>query len=259
MDCVVVAGGRPGPDDPLYAYTNGKPKALISLAGRTMLEYVVNGLQAAGQVQEVVVVGLTAEMTQNLAFSRPVAHLPDQGSLFQNARAGLEWCLAHRPEQRLVLVTSADIPLLCGSLVDAFIAECAPLNAVGYYPLVRQETMETQFPGAQRTYARLKDKFVAGGDMVLVHTRLLPASEAWGEAMTGARKQVWKLVRLLGLRFLIKYLFHQLTVADVEDRASRIAGGPVKIFFSSHAALAMDADKPHQLEILRRQLGGQPA
>ena len=31
MDCVLVAGGRPGPQDPLYDETQGKPKALLEI------------------------------------------------------------------------------------------------------------------------------------------------------------------------------------------------------------------------------------
>lgn len=219
-----------------------------------MLEYVVNGLQAAGRLQNIIVVGLEPESTTECAFTRPVSFLPDQGSLYGNARAGLEWCLALRPEERLVLIASADIPLIEGFLVDEFITQCRPHECLGYYPLVRQETMEAQFPGARRSYARLKGENVAGGDMVLVDTRLLTRSDGWGENMTSARKQAWKLVRLLGIRFLIMYLLRQLTVADIEEKVRLIAGGPVKIILSPHAALAMDADKPHQVEILRCHL-----
>ena len=35
MDCVITAGGVPKPDDPLYVYTQGKPKALLEINGRS--------------------------------------------------------------------------------------------------------------------------------------------------------------------------------------------------------------------------------
>ena len=52
MDCIVVAGGIPGPDDPLYEYTQGKPKALLDMEGRTMLERVMDALQSAEAVEK---------------------------------------------------------------------------------------------------------------------------------------------------------------------------------------------------------------
>ena len=57
MDCIVTAGGLPGPEDPLYEYTQGKPKALLDMGGRTMLERVMDALQSARHVDRIVLVG----------------------------------------------------------------------------------------------------------------------------------------------------------------------------------------------------------
>ena len=38
MHCLIIAGGTVRPEDALYPYTHGRPKALIDMGGRTMLE-----------------------------------------------------------------------------------------------------------------------------------------------------------------------------------------------------------------------------
>ena len=54
MHCIVTAGGLPGPEDPLYPYTQGKPKALLDMGGRTMLERVMDALQNSKYVETIV-------------------------------------------------------------------------------------------------------------------------------------------------------------------------------------------------------------
>ena len=126
MDCIVVAGGVPQAEDLLYEYTQGQPKALLDMNGRTMLERVVDALQSSRQVEEIVVVGLGSDMGQT--FKRPVHHLPGQGSLIANTIAGINWVLQRKPDTQAVLASSADIPLLTGEIVDAIIEMCQPLQ-----------------------------------------------------------------------------------------------------------------------------------
>jgi len=45
-----------------------------------------------------------------------------------------------------------------------------------------------------------------------------------------------------------------VTFANIEATAERIIGAPVKIVLGSPAELAMDADKPYQVDMLRAAL-----
>ena len=58
MDAIVTAGGLNLPDDPLYELTGVEKKALIPLAGRPMIGWVVDALARSGSVEHIVVVGL---------------------------------------------------------------------------------------------------------------------------------------------------------------------------------------------------------
>jgi NDP-sugar pyrophosphorylase family protein len=44
MDAIVIAGGIPEPGDPLYEYTQGQPKALLDIAGKPMVQWVLDAL-----------------------------------------------------------------------------------------------------------------------------------------------------------------------------------------------------------------------
>lgn len=261
MDCVVIAGGRPDPDDPLFTYTEGKPKALLSLNGQPMLAHVLQALNDACQVDTIVVVGMIEEegaaAIRHLPASQPVIFLADQGSIVANARRGLEWLEANRPGNSELLLSTADIPLLTGEIVDAFVEQCRPFDRLAYYNMVTKETMEARFPHSNRTFVRLREAEVAGGDLFLAQSDILYTNQALWEALTNARKHAWQLARIVGFRTLFKLLLHRLSLAEVEQLATQLLGAPIRILTSPYPELAMDADKPEQVDLLRRQLSGE--
>jgi len=252
MDCIVTAGGTPKEGGLLYSYTQGKSKALLDMNGRTMLERVVDALQTARQVDDIVIVGLGSDMGQQ--FKRPVAHIPDQGSLVSNVLAGVAWAVKHKPDAKTVLISSADIPLLTAEMVDEYIDMCRPFDQGMYYNFVTRETMEARFPGSNRTFTRLKDGEIAGGDISLVQPPFVDGNEALWETLAAGRKQAWKLARAVGLRVLLKLLTHRLAISDIETLAERITNHPIKIILNPYAEIAMDGDKPHQIDILRAEM-----
>ncbi len=252
MDCIVVAGGVPQEEDLLYEYTQGKPKALLDMNGRTMLERVVDALQSAQQVEDVIVVGLGSDMGQQ--FKRPVHHLPGQGRLISNTIAGVDWILQHKPDTKAILASSADIPLLTGEIVDAIIDVCKPFDHGLYYSFVAKETMETRFPGSKRTFTKLKGVEVAGGDIGIIQPDIIEANRELWTALSNARKHAWQLARAVGIGVLFKLLTRQLSITDIENLAARLTGRPMKVLLNPYAEMAMDGDKPHQVDMLRAEL-----
>ena len=254
MDCVITAGGLPKPDDPLYAYTNGKTKALLDMGGRTMLERVVDALQSSKNVDDIVVVGLGSDL--GMTFQRPVFHVPDQGSLVGNVIAGIHFLKERKPDLGMVVISSSDIPTITAEIVDQFVVSCAPYDKAIYYNLVDESTMEARFPESNRTFVKLKGINIAGGDLILAHADMADSHHDLWQALTAGRKHAWKLANIVGLRFLLKFLLRQVTFVDIEEKVQQAIGRPVQTVLSSHAELAMDADKPHQVDLLRQEFEG---
>lgn len=252
MDCVVIAGGVPQKEDLLFSYTQGQPKALLDMNGRTMLERVVDALQNATQIEEIVVVGLGSDMGQT--FQRPVFHLPDQGGMVSNVLAGVDWLNQRRPAAEVILVSSSDIPLLTGAMVDGYLNACRPFDKGIYYSFIAKETMEARFPGSKRTFTKLKGVEVAGGDVHLIQPAFATSNVPLWEALAAGRKQAWKLARAVGFGVLFKLLTRRLSFADIEALALKVTGYEASVRLNPHAEMAMDGDKPHQVDLLRAEL-----
>lgn len=255
MHCLIVAGGEINPDNPLYDYSKGKPKALIDIGGRTMLERVVGALQSSTYVEDILVVGIDEQLvTDNgLTFARPVNFLPDQGGMVSNMLAGCAWFMENRPDAEIILGCSGDIPTITGEVVDSFIDSCWPWDKGIYYNFIQRSRMEARFPHSRRTYSRLGDIEAAGGDMVMARPDVALRNRELLESVTGARKQPWRVASVVGPVLLIKFLFHRVTIPDIEKIATKLLGAPAKIILDGPPELAMDADKPFQIDMLRAE------
>jgi molybdopterin-guanine dinucleotide biosynthesis protein A len=253
MHCLIIAGGEVRPEDALYPYIQGKPKALIDMGGQTMLERVVAALQGSRSVEDVLVVGLTPEMGAALRFARPVEFLPDQGGMVSNMLAGCDWLLRHRPDAAAILGCTADIPAITPVMVDGFVEACRPWDRGVYYNFVDREKIESRFPNSNRTYSKISGTEVASGGLIVAQPAIAERNRDLLEMLTAARKHPWRIARIVGLPFLLKFLFRRVTFADIEATAGRILGAPVQIVLSSPAEVAMDADKPHQVDMLRAE------
>ncbi len=76
MDVVVTAGGIPQPDELLYPYTLGRPKALLEIEGKPMVQWVLDALSGAAKVDNVVLIGLTED--SGVTCSKPLTFIPNR-------------------------------------------------------------------------------------------------------------------------------------------------------------------------------------
>ncbi len=252
MDCVVLAGGIPGPDDPLFTHTQGKPKALLRMGQSTMLEYVIEALIEANSVQNIVVVGIGNIDAMRVRY--PISFIPNRGSMIANAIAGTEWLIQVNQDASHALFCTSDIPMITGPIIDQFIASCLPLDCAAYYSMVTREAMEERFPESGRTYVNLGNVHLAGGDLVVARPDLANSNREILQLIASGRKQAWKLARIVGASTLLRFLLHRLTINDIESRAQMVLDQRVKVIVSPDAELAMDVDNPDHLLLLRHYL-----
>ena len=59
---------------------------------------------------------------------------------------------------------------------------------------------------------------------------------------------------MLGVGFILKFLFHRLTLADVEKRGSLVVGFEVRAIVSDFAEVGMDVDKPADWKLAQKYL-----
>ncbi len=253
MDAVILAGGGVEPQDPLYAYTQGQPKALLDIAGKPMLQWVLDALEAAPSIERLVVVGL--DSLAGFQVTKLARALPGQGGLLTNILAGLREVQRINPGAEYTLLVSGDIPGITAEMVEWVIEHALvgePFDLA--YLAVPREVMERRFPESHRTYLRLKDIEVCGGDMQVVRTSLAEThTEIW-DRLIAARKNPLKQAQMLGWDLVLKLLLRRLTVNEAVQLATRRLGVRGKLLLSPYAELGMDVDKPHQVELMRQAL-----
>ena len=252
IDCILMAGGVPRETDLLYEYTRGRPKALIDVAGKPMVSWVVEALEEAAGVASITVVGLSPE---DGVTSPKIAHyLPDQGSLLRNVLAGIDRVLEEKPGTAQVLTCSSDIPLLTGDMVEALLGQCEDATIDIYHSIIPRERMEARFPDSRRSYVHFSDGDFAAGDIHVIAPRVGHAHEALWDDLLDNRKNALKQALRLGPGFFAKLLAHRLSLAELERRALQKFGLNVRALPVAYPEMGMDADKPFQLEICRREL-----
>ncbi len=252
MDAVLLAGGIPQPDEPLYSYSNGEAKALIDVAGKAMVQWVLEALCQSKSVERIVVIGLSAK--SNLSCKKPLVYLSNQGKLLDNLKMGTAKVLELNPKAEFVLFASSDIPGITAEMVDWVVKTCSETDDDLYYNVVRREDMDRRFPGSKRTWTRLKDMEVCGGDMNVARAAIVNENSEFWNKIIETRKNPAAQAMLLGPAIIYKLLTRQLTADDVIQRVADKLGLKGRALVCPYPEVGMDVDKPHQLEIMRADL-----
>lgn len=252
MDAVVLAGGIPRPEDPLYSYSNGEAKALIDVAGKPMVQWVLDALCGSRLIERIVVMGLSTKT--ELKCKKPITYLSNQGKLLENLKVGTAKVLELNPKAEYVLFASSDIPGITSEMVDWLLKTCGETDDDIYYNVIRREDMEKRYPNSKRTWTPLKDMEVCGGDMNMARTSIVNEHSDFWNKIIEARKSPTALAALLGPVIAFKLLTRQLTIDDVIRRVAEKLGLKGRGIVCPYAEVGMDVDKPHQLGIIRADL-----
>ncbi|HHY36779.1 MAG TPA: NTP transferase domain-containing protein, partial [Firmicutes bacterium] len=216
VEAIVLAGSLN--DGKLREISREPYEALIPLAGRPMVEYVLEALEESPSISRIIVVGPPA--LKDLQLSKVATVVESTFSVMDNLRLGLEQVSG----EKHVLLATSDIPLLTAAAVEDFIARCRAREGDLFYSIVDRETSEKAFPGIQRTYVKLRDGTFTGGNLFYFHPRIVETGWSFAEKMINLRKEPLKMCARLGFLFILRLLLGQLSIADVERRVEKLLG-----------------------------------
>ncbi len=253
MDAIVTAGGIPLPEEPLYPATQGHPKALLDVAGKPMIQWVLDALSAARRVDNVIVVGLTGKTS--LTCSKKLYFVPNQGKIVDNFQAGARKVKEVNPQAAHVLLVSSDLPAITGEMVDWMVETAEQSDEDIYYTVVPREVMDKRYPGSRRTFTHLKDMDVCGGDLNVARLKFLASgdTDVWTR-ITDARKSPLKQAALVGFDTAFLLIIGQLTLAKAVATVTSRLDITGRAIVCPYAEVGMDVDKMHQLEMMRQDL-----
>ena len=114
--------------------------------------------------------------------------------------------------------------------------------------------MEKRFPSSKRSYIPLKDMAICGGDVNAICVPNVNYDNPMWRKLIDSRKNALKQAALLGFDTLLLILFRVLSLHQTEKRICKRLQVDGMVLPSPFAEIAMDVDKPRQLELIRNEL-----
>jgi GTP:adenosylcobinamide-phosphate guanylyltransferase len=252
MDAIIIAGGIPQEGEPLYEYTQGASKAMLDIGGKPMVQWVLDALNGAAEIDKVVIVGLSEE--EGIESDKISAFVPNMGDLIANVRAGVNKTLEINPQTNHVIVVSSDIPAITSEMIDWLVNDSKGSDMDLYYTVIERQVMEKRFPTSKRSYVRLKDVEVCGGDVNIIHASLAASdSDIWNRLLD-SRKNAIKQAAIIGFDTLLLMLLRAVTIDQAVGKVAKKLKITGKAIVCPFAEVGMDVDKPNQLELLRNDI-----
>lgn len=247
-DAVVLAGGTLELDRFAGMDASVPTKAAIPLLGQPMVYWTVSALRACPAIRRIVVLGGPGLDTSELR-ALDVTVAPEAGSITSTLRAGLDAL----PDADRVLCISADVPLLTPEAVGDLLERAPDADVV--FPYCERTDIERDFPDRGWIFARTPEGEFTGCGGFLAKRAALLERWKWVEELLGARRRsVLGLAMLVGPAFALKYAFHRLRVAEVEDRMSRLLRVRARGYRTRFTELAMDVDKTSDISFVEDAL-----
>jgi GTP:adenosylcobinamide-phosphate guanylyltransferase len=228
---------------------------LIDVAGKPMIQWVLDALGSAKRVHNVIIVGLSPK--SGVTCKKPLYFVSNQGRMLANIVTGINKALEINKKSQYVLVVSSDIPSLKSEMVDWLVDTCMETRDDLYYGVCPRDVMETRFPDSRRTYTHLKDMDVCGADMNITHVRMATEHLDMWEQLIGTRKSPLRQAGIIGFGTLFALFTRRLTLDDAVARVCDRIGIKGRAIVWPYAEPCMDVDKPSQLELLRADLAKQ--
>ncbi len=245
IDALVIAGGHAG--DKLKNCSEVAKEALIPIGDKVMVEYVVSALERTSQINRIIVVGPVKELTKIFEKQPRILLAPEGESAIDSVINGLE---VLKPRGRILILT-ADIPLINPTAIEGFIEGCKEAGIDLFYPIVPREANEEKYPQVKRTYVTLKEGVFTGGNLFLVNPSIVKSCAEKGKQLVKLRKSPLALSSLIGWTFILKLVMKRLTLAEVEEKFSKLLGIKGKAVISPYPEIGIDVDKPSDLQLVK--------
>ena len=251
---VILAGQRPGVD-PVASMFNERYKAAVKIAGKTMLNRVMEAIDASGRVSDTYILLQEPEFLRSrpefheLANRSDVHLMASKPSISESLLEILNEAHIELP----LLVTTCDHVLLRGKDINAFI-DAQPDVADMTVGLVSAEIVLSAYPDIQRTWLTFADGRFTSCNLFMIAGDKAKAALTFWASIEQDRKKVLYMAWRFGPLTLIGYMLKLLTLVQSFKHASKSMGADIKPILLDHADLAIDVDKKSDVEFVQHHL-----
>ncbi|MBS3994935.1 MAG: NTP transferase domain-containing protein [Alkaliphilus sp.] len=241
LKAVILAGHEPQIGD--EALDQLQEKSTCMIGEKMMIEYVVDALLKSTCVDHIAVIGDRTRL-HLLESIEHVEVIQSTNNLADNVVLGI-----NRFKGENVLVSTSDIPMLTEQAVRDFVLKGQSLKADLCYSIINKQKMQEKYPENLKTYVKLKEGRFTGGNLFLLNSKKIDNFLEIGKKMLLYRKKPWKMVKILGIFFLVKLILGRLSILDVEKRVASMMGIRGKAVICDYPEVGNDVDKPADLAL----------
>jgi GTP:adenosylcobinamide-phosphate guanylyltransferase len=222
---IILAGKRPGPD-PVAEAAGVACKSFAPIGGRPMVHRVLDTLAAAAQIGPRILCGPSLSL---------IEQEPELKSRLDTGE--VKWIAGHStpsvstyhalqsvPDGLPVLVTTADHAFLTAKIVDYFCSEVRRMECDVVAGLTLYKSVTSAFPETKRTAIRFQDSAYSGCNLfAFMNPRAYSVAAFWRQ-IEQQRKKPLHMMRILGLRPVVRYLTGRLSLNDGLEHLSNRLG-----------------------------------
>lgn len=240
---VILAGGREtGELNKFIKDSDLKP--LIDIRGKTVLEMVLDSVVEVEEFSLILITG-PPELKEHVDFNMDnrIRFVENRGSVVDGMKSAYDYS----EDGAEPIFFTSDIPLITTMNIKSFIERINHSEADAIYLFVPKNSFEREFKEPGRTFFKLKEGEFSGGDMGYVSKFAFQQAIPVLENLHERRKNTGMLVKLLGLKYSIKFVIKKLSIIEIEARIKKILGINVKFMIFDDPRVAMDIDKTKHL------------
>ncbi|MBB4641114.1 NTP transferase domain-containing protein [Rhizorhapis suberifaciens] len=241
---IVLAGSRPG-RDPMADAAGVPLKALVPVAGETMLSRVARTLLTHREIGGVLILAQDTELLSRS--SGDALWQADPRVQFIASGSGISSSLAAAlgKDAYPALVTTADNVLLTHAMIDSFIEGATKADvAVG---MVERRVLLDRYPASRRTWLKFRKGWWSGANLFwFANDKVQPLLSLW-QSVEQDRKKGMKIVGAFGPMLLLGAAFRVLTIHRAAAMAGRRLGLNARIVSMPQPEACIDIDKPADL------------
>jgi GTP:adenosylcobinamide-phosphate guanylyltransferase len=227
----------------------GRSKALIKIASKNMVEYIIESLRKSGCVSNIYIVG-------DDHIKKEVGHLVDgfiksgQG-IMDNIRRSIEHIGDYKTP---CIICTSDIPMVKGEAIRDFVENCQNKAIDVGYPIIDKRLNDEKYPDVKRTYVKMKEGTYTGGNIVYFNPNIVDRCTRKAEKLVEYRKNPLKMGRVLGFTFLLRLAMGMLSIPAVEKKIKQMFNVKGTAIITDYPEIGNDVDKPSDIEFVNKHM-----
>ncbi len=236
---------------------------LLPIAGRPMVAHVIANLKASPNIEHIILVAdPVVEYALAIEDDPMVTFLEDQGDATENVKHGIHTIA----RGDLVILMPSDLPLIPAATIDNLVNHARQYEDIDvFFPLIQRERCTDEVSRRQR-FIDFKEGLFTGAHVELVRPALFVdnSEEVEGERNTmyqvyNMRRDALGIVRFLGFRLTMRFIFNNLSPSDVATRVYTKFHVKAQAFLSDDPRLATDVHSPKFLPYFEAALSDSAA